>query len=475
MSHPRLAYRCVSCHLGATPRISAGSRVLGAGVQPETRYAWLGQDRIAYQVMGQGPPDLVVTPGSFSHVDVLWEDPAVALMFRRLASFSRLIRFDRLGTGASDPAPLDRLPPWESYAEELVAVLDEIGSERAAIHVGGDAGSMAMYFAATRPERTSALMLFNTTARFLAGDDYPIGISPEAAKVLLERFDQLWGTEAMAQFAVASRAGDDRFRRWYAKFLRSAATPRSAKAFAQAMFQIDARPFLALIHAPTLVSHRTNVPLVSIEHGRYLAEHIPGARLIELPGSDLALPWEAADLILDHVEEFLGRLHRPPAPTRVLATVLFTDIVASTEQAGRLGDRRWRELLEVHDEVARRLVEEFGGQLVKTTGDGILVTFDGPGRGIRCAAALRAELGGIGLQIRAGLHTGEVELRDGDVGGIAVHLAARVMATAGSEEILVSRTVRDLVVGSDIAVEDRGPHTLKGIDGSWQLFAVTEA
>jgi class 3 adenylate cyclase len=448
---------------------------VGAGVQPETRYAWLGQDRIAYQVMGQGPPDLVVTAGSFTHVDTMWEDPAIALMLRRLASFSRLIRFDRLGTGASDPAPLERLPPWESYAEELAVVLDEVGSERAAIFVSLDAGSMAIYFAAAHPERTSALILFNTTAKYITADDYPIGIPRESAEALLGQLDQLWGTEAMAQLTVPSRADDARFRRWYAKWLRSAASPRAAQAFLRAMLEIDARPLLPLIHAPTLVLHRTGYPLVPVEHGRYLAEHIAGAKLVELAGSDGALPWQAADIALDHIEELLGGLRRPPAPARVLATVLFTDIVASTEHAGRLGDRRWRQLLDVHDEAARRVVEEFQGQLIKTTGDGILATFDGPGRAIRCAAALKDELRGIGLQIRAGLHTGEVELRDGDVGGIAVHLAARVMAAAGSGEILASRTVRDLVIGSSITVEDRGPHALKGIEGTWPLFAVTRA
>jgi class 3 adenylate cyclase len=241
------------------------------------------------------------------------------------------------------------------------------------------------------------------------------------------------------------------------------------------MFEIDARPLLPLIHAPTLVLHRTGYPILPIEHGRYLAEHIPDAKLIELPGADATLPHQTADVVLNHVEELLGTLRRPPAPTRVLSTVLFTDVVASTEEAGRLGDRRWRELLNVHDDLARRLVEEFGGQLVKTTGDGILATFDGPGRGIRCAAALRDELRGIGLQIRAGLHTGEVEQRDDDIGGIAVHLAARVMAAAGSSEILISRTVRDLIAGANITVEDRGPHTLKGIDEPWQLFAITRA
>lgn len=250
----------------------------------------------------------MVTPGSFTHVDVLWEDPAAALMFRRLASFSRLIRFDRLGTGASDPLPLDRLPPWESYADELAVVLDDVGSEGAAILVGGDAGSMALYFAATKPERTSALILFNTTARFLAADDCPIGIPREAAEALVDHVDQLWGTDAMAQLSVP------------------------------------------------------------IAHGRYVVEHIPGAKLVELPGSDWALPWEAADLAIDQVEEFLKDLRQPSAPSRVLAAVLFSDVVGSTEQAGRLGDRRWRELLNVHDELGRRLVQEFDGQLVKTSG-----------------------------------------------------------------------------------------------------------
>jgi class 3 adenylate cyclase len=444
-------------------------------MQPETRYAWLGQDRIAYQVMGQGPPDLVATPGSFTHMDAMREDPAVALMYRRFAWFSRLIRFDRLGMGASDPAPLDHLPPWESYAEELAAVLDEVGSERAAILVGLDAGPMGIYSAATKPERTSALILFNTTAKYLAADDYPIGVPHEVAEALLDQVDQVWGTEAIAQLVAPSRADDERFRRWYAKAARSAASPKAAQAFLRAMFEIDARPLLPLIHAPTLVLHRTGYPMIPIEHGRYLAEHIPDAQLVELPGADGLLPYQATDIALDHVEALLGNLRRPVVPNRVLATVLFTDIVASTQQAGRLGDRRWRELLEVHDELARRVVEEFQGQLVKTTGDGILATFDGPGRGLRCAAALRDELGGIGLQIRAGLHTGEVELRDGDVGGIAVHLAARVMAAAGPGEIFTSRTVRDLVVGANITVEDRGPHALKGIDDPWQLFAVTRA
>jgi class 3 adenylate cyclase len=440
-------------------------------VQPETRYARLGQDRIAYQVVGQGPPDLVLAVGVT--VDVAWEDPGVALWLRTLASFSRVILFDRRGSGASDPLSADPLPPWESYAEELDAVMDAVGCERAAIFADLVDGPTALLFAGTRPERTSALILVHTSAKFVASNDYPIGIPAEVAEALLAQIDQLWGTEAIAAIWVPSRAGDERFRRWFAKVQRAGGSPRGALASLRAVLELDVRPVLPLIQAPTLILHRKDFQGVPIEHGRYLAEHIPQARLVELPGADITLVWETPELALDLLEEFLTGVRRSPEPTRVLATVLFTDIVDSTEQASRLGDRRWRELLDMHDDLARRLIEEFGGQLVKTTGDGILATFDGPGRGIRCAAALRDELRGVGLQIRVGLHTGEVEQRDSDLGGIAVHIAARVMAVAGPGEILTSRTVRDLVVGSDLALDDRGVHPLKGVEGGWQLFTVT--
>jgi class 3 adenylate cyclase len=442
-------------------------------VQPETRYAWLGQDRIAYQVLGEGPPDLVMT-GAVT-IDVAWEDPGVALFLRSLASFSRLILFDRRSTGASDPPPPDPLPPWESSAEELAVVLDEVGSERAAILAEIDTTPAAIFFAGTRPERTSALILVHASAKYVASDDYPIGIPREAAEALVAQVDQLWGTDAMAAMYVPSRAGDERFRRWWAKLLRTGASPRAARALLRTVLEVDLRPILPLVQAPTLVLHRRDFHVPPVEHARFLVEQIPDARLAELPGADMSIIWDTPEVALDLIEEFLTGVRRVPEPARVLATVLFTDIVGSTERAARLGDRRWRELLGAHDDLARRVVEEFQGQLVKTTGDGILATFDGPGRGIGCAAALRDELRGLGLRIRAGLHTGEVELRDGDVGGIAVHLAARVMATAGAGEILVSRTVRDLVVGASIAVEDRGSHALKGIEGAWQLFAVTRA
>jgi class 3 adenylate cyclase len=439
-------------------------------VQPETKYAWLGRDRIAYQVLGQGPPDLVMTGASLGHLDITWEDPGLALFLRSLASFSRLILFNRRGTGASDPLPPDPLPPWESYAEELAAVLDAVGSEQTAILAELDAA--AIFFAGTRPERTSALILVHTSAKGVASQDYPIGVPPEVAEALLAQFDQLWGTEAMAAMLVPSRAEDARFRRWFAKAQRTSLSPRAAQPYVRAMLDVDVRPILPLVQASTLILHRQDVQSFSVEQGRYLAEHIHGARLVELPGADATLAWEAPELALDLIQQFLTGVHRPIEPNRVLATVLFSDIVASTKQASQLGDRRWRELLNVHDELARRLVEEFGGRLVKTTGDGLLATFDGPGRAIRCAAALRDELDGISVQLRVGLHTGEVELRDGDVGGIAVHIAARVMAAAGPGEILTSKTVRDLIVGSDIVLDDRGTHPLRGVQGSWQLFEV---
>ena len=441
-------------------------------MQPDTNYARLEGDRIGYQVFGHGPPDVVLTAGNFAHMDVVWDDPGIALFLRTLGSFSRVIRFDRRGTGVSDRLGLDLLPPWEAWAEELAVVLDEVGSEQVAIMAQVDAGPMALMFASTRPERTSALVLANTTARLAAADDYPIGLSREVLDARLRRVDRLWGTEAMASILVPSRSGDEQFRRWFALFQRAIAPPGAMVALQRALAEIDARPLLPLIQAPTLILHRRNSAWVPFTHGQYLADHIAGANLVELSGSDPSVMWETPQLILGHIEEFLTGTRPGQDLSRVLAAVLFTDIVGSTPQARRLGDRRWRELLNVHDELARRLVEQQGGQLIKTTGDGILATFDGPGRAIQCATTLRDRLRGIEVQIRAGLHVGEVELRDGDVGGMAVHIAARVMAVAQPDEILVSRTVRDLVVGSNLVLDDRGTRPLKGVEGDWQLFAV---
>ena len=443
-------------------------------VQPETRYARIGPDRIAFQTVGEGP-DLVLA-GIFGHVDLFWEDPRMSLFLRGLASFSRLIRFDRRGTGASDPMPDDSLPPWESYADELVAVLDAVGSERAAIAaLGPQAGPMAVFFAGSRPGRTRALVLADATARYLAADDYPIGLPRVRGEAIVDRAAEQWGTEDLAAANSPGHADDERFLRWSARLQRSMASPRTAAAYLRSLLELDVRPLLPLLDVPTLVLAQSGHPFVPVEHGRYLAEHIPRAKLVEIEGDDVAVVWDQPEVILAEIEAFLTGADRPAPSSRVLATVVFTDIVASTEQAGRRGDRRWRDLLDVHDEVARRLVQAGGGRFVKTTGDGVLATFDGPGRAIRFTVALRQELELIGLRIRAGLHTGEVELRDEDVGGLAVHIAARVMAAAGPGEILTSRTVRDLVVGSDISLADRGMHQLKGVEEPWPLFAVTQA
>jgi class 3 adenylate cyclase len=446
--------------------------VAGQAVPPQTQYARLGSDRLAYQVIGQGPPDLVLTMGAFSDVDIVWDDPQMALFLRRLAGFSRLIRFDRRGTGASDPLPASPLPPWEAYTQELTAVMDATDSQQAALLAAGpQAGPMALFFAGTKPERTTALILADATARYLVDDDYPIGVAPEAVEAMIARAQELWGTEAFAETYTPDRANDQRFVRWSARMQRAIASPQVVRASLRALLEVDVRPLLPLIHAPTLVLHHRDFRFLSVEHGRYLVEHLPDARLVELAG-ELPLWWDEPDPVMNAIEEFLLGAERGAEPTRVLATVLFTDIVGSTERAAELGDRRWRALLDTHDELAGRLVERWGGRLVKSTGDGVLATFDGPGRAIGCAVALRDELADIGLQIRVGLHIGEVELRGDDVGGIAVHLAARILDTADPGEIVVSRTVRDLVAGSEVVLQDRGSRRLKGVEGDWQLYGV---
>ncbi len=323
-------------------------------MQPETKFAWLGPDRIAYQVLGDGPPDLVVSFGFFGQVDIAWEDPGLALFFRTLASFSRLILFDRRGSGASDPVVLDSLPPWEAYVEDLEAVLDQVGSERAAIMAHVDGGAMALLFAATRPERTSALVLVNCSAKSRAAEDYPIGIPLEVAQGQMAQVDQLWGTDALVQTWAASRAGDQRFGRWATKYQRAIASPRTFRAFTSTLLELDSRPILPLVQAPTLVIAKQGFQLIPVEQSRFLAEHIPHAKLVELPGTDALLAWETPEVALDLIEQFLAGVRRPAEATRVLATLLFTDIVGSTDRARQLGDRRWHQVLTVHDELTRR-------------------------------------------------------------------------------------------------------------------------
>ena len=443
-------------------------------MEPQTGYATVDGQRVAYQVIGDGPVDLVIAPTWFSSFDLEWEEPRIRLFLQRMATFARIIRIDRRGSGASDPVDVDGLPPWEAFAEDIAAVMDAVGSTDAAIYADGDGGPLAVLFAATHPERVRALVLFNTTVRFLAAEDYPIGLSPDYVDGVAEAFTQDWGTgEALAAF-VPSRADDPSFLRWMGRLMRATTSPSRVRAYIEGVIVADAREALKTIEVPMLVLHPTESEL-SIEHGRYAAEHAPDARLIELSGPGDAYPYFAlADQILPEIRDFLVGATSPPVFERSLSTVLFTDIVDSTAQARSLGDEKWRTLLDLHDEIARTSVSRHGGQLVKQLGDGILATFDGPGRALGFARSFVVDLAGIGLQVRTGIHTGEVEHRGKDIGGLAVHLGARIMAAAGPGEILVSRTVKDLVMGSGIAFEDRGARPLKGIEGEWRLFAAVD-
>jgi class 3 adenylate cyclase len=443
-------------------------------VRPTTKFAKLGADRVGYQVLGEGPIDLVFLTGMSSHIDLRWEEPLNEYFLHRLASFSRLILFDRRGTGVSDSVPSEHLPTWEEWADDMRVVLDAVGSRRAAIMAWLDGGPMAMLFAATYPERTAALVLAHTAARYARTDDYPHGFAPEVAEQLLQTVEELWGTEEFVSIAAPSRGRDDAFRRWYGRYLRAAARPREAAAQLRNLLSTDVRHVLPLIQCPTLVLNRTGYRLVTTDHARYLAEHIPGARLVDLPGTDGVLVTEHAGEILDRIEEFLGGIPGGSVPDRVLATVLFTDIVGSTDRAASMGDRRWKALLEAHDDIARDQIARAHGRFIESTGDGVLATFDRPGRAIRAAGAIQESIRALGIEIRAGLHAGEIEMREGGrrVGGIAVHIAARVTASAAPGEILVSSTVRDLVAGSGVEFSDRGAHDLKGVPGAWRLFAV---
>lgn len=448
-------------------------RLMGSGNPPETKFTRLGDDRIAYQVVGEGPVDLLYVPPTGDSLDLRWDWPPYAAFLRRLSSFSRLIMFDRRGSGASDPISNEVLPQWEEWADDVRAVLDAAGSERAALYGSADAGPTAMLFAATEPERTQALILMTTSARFMTDSDYPLGLSPDVVDQALATLEEIWGTEAFADFGAGGDIGvDEGFRRWFAKSNRAAYSPRAAIAYLRASQRIDVRAVLSSIRVPTLILHREDFPWLSVEHGRYLADHIPEAKFILVPGRE-AVPFaEPSDDSVREIEKFLTGASGVREADRVLAAVLFTDIVGSTERAAALGDRRWRDLLESHGTVARTVVEQHRGRFVKNTGDGLLVTFDGPGRAIRCANALREALRPLGIEIRAGLHTGEVELIGNDVGGIGVHVAARVLEHAAPGELLVSHAVPVLVTGSDIAFEDRGEHALKGVPGEWRLFAV---
>jgi class 3 adenylate cyclase len=439
------------------------------GRAPDIRYVKSGDLNIAYSVTGEGL-DLVVAPGFISHLEVGWEQPSLAHFWSRLASFRRVISFDKRGTGLSDPTT--HAPTLEECVDDLRSVMDAAGSERADVLGISEGGTMAMLLAAGHPERVNALVLYGTCARMLEAPGYPGGVSEEALARLVEFSGKGWGQGIGLGAWAPSRRDDAQLREWWARLQRLAASPGMVRSIFALYPDMDIRDVLPTIHVPTLVVHRRGDRMISIELGRYLAEHIPDARLVELDGEDHLFFTGDSEAILDAIQEFLTGARSMPSPERVLSTVLFTDVVGSTERAVDLGDERWRELLRSHDERIRSQLERFQGREVNTTGDGFLATFDGPARAIRCAVAIRDAVGALGLEVRAGVHTGEVEMREGDISGIAVHLAARVAATAGAGEVLVSRTVVDLVAGSGLSFTDRGEHALKGVPGEWRLFAV---
>jgi len=435
----------------------------------DVHYARSGDLRIAYATFGDGPVDFVFVPGWVSHLESWWEADAPARFFRRIASFSRLIMFDKRGTGLSDP--FTGVPTLEERSDDVRAVMEAVGSTAAFLCGLSEGGPMSVLFSAAYPDRTRGLILIGSNVRILKSPDWPYGKTPEEWQEFREGIED-WGQGGLINLFLPSFAGDERAKRYFSRWQRMSASPSTALALFDANTQIDIRHILPQVQVPTLVIHRTDEPVVSVGNARYAAEHIPGARLLEQPGED-HLPWLGdADGMLDAIEEFVTGSRHHVDEDRILATVLFTDIVDSTRLAAEAGDRRWRELLDAHDEISAREVERFRGRRVKTTGDGMLAVFDGPARGVRCAQAVLDGLAELRVEIRAGLHVGECELRGDDVGGLAVHIGARVAGLAKPSEILVSRTVRDLVAGSGLRFDERGEHELKGVPDRWSLYAV---
>jgi class 3 adenylate cyclase len=442
--------------------------------QPKTEYARNGSVSIAYQVIGEGPQDLVFVPGFISHLDLLWTFPEATTFLRRLAGFARLITFDKRGTGLSDPVA--ELSTLEDRMEDLHAVLDAAGSEQAALLGISEGGPMSILFSATYPERVSSLMLYGTFPS-LNPNSYPadLGVRPETGiDQLTAIIDEHWGDGHSLGFFAPTLAENPAMLRSFGLFERAAASPGMVSALLRSYKDIDVSDILPALRVPTRVINRVGDPVVPVELARWTSEQIPGAVLVELEGDD-HIPWLGdADALVDEIEESMTGSRHAAQPDRALATVLFTDIVGSTERAGELGDRRWRELLERHHDLVRAQLGAHDGREVKTMGDGFLATFDGPAKAIRCATAIAGRSSADGVEIRAGVHTGECELIGDDVGGMAVHIGARVMAKAGPGEVLVSGTVKDLVVGSGIEFDDLGNHELKGVPGEWRLLAVAD-
>jgi class 3 adenylate cyclase/pimeloyl-ACP methyl ester carboxylesterase len=428
---------------------------------------------VAFQVFGDGPFDLLLIGNWASNIEVMWEHPLMARFLNRLGRIARVVCFDKRGAGVSDPVPLGALPTLEQWMDDARVVLDAAGSRQAALVGDAEGGPMAMLFAATYPERTRALVLVNTFARMLRAEDYQIGMPPSAAERLLQLWEQTWGKADLLLGAAPSAANDPQLQRWVARYMRLSAAPLASTRMYGWILQLDVRSVLPSVRAPTLVLHRAGNQHYRAPMGRYVAEHIPGARYVELPGSDWYPPFLHSEPLLDEIEEFLTGTRPAPTQDRILATVLFTDIVGSTELAARLGDQGWLDLQAAHDALVRSQLERFRGKEVSTTGDGFLATFDGPARAVRCASEIASAVRSLGIEIRAGVHTGEIEVQGGQIGGLAVNIAARVMALAGNGRLLVSGTVKDLVVGSGIEFADRGAHRLKGVPGTWRLHEAT--
>lgn len=439
--------------------------------RPRTRYARNGDVHLAYQVFGEGPLDIVLVPAWLNQVEHVWTLPACAKWLEHFATFARVITFDRRGTGLSDPMvePL----ALEEQIDDVVAVMDAAGSEQAALVAQSEGTAMACLYAATRPERVRALAVLAPIANFAPAPGYEWPLPPDERAARVAEGMKHWGEGlTIGTIAPRSAAADPELLRWFGELERLSAPPGMLPVIHSMVAATDVRAVLPSIRTPTLVLHRPDDAEMDDRHAEYAAEQIPGARLVAVPGDESLAFTAGSDVLMDEIEEFLTGTRPAPEPDRVLSTVLFTDLVGSTQRAAAIGDGPWRELLARHDRVVRMEVARHRGQAVKSLGDGWLATFDGPARAVRCALALRPAIAGLGLELRAGLHTGEVELLDGDVGGLAVHIGARVAALASSGEILVSRTVRDLVVGSGLEFDAGEAHELRGVPGSWDVHSV---
>ena len=440
---------------------------------PETRYATTADGlAIAFQTLGEGPRDIVLV-WEVQCIDLMWDEPSFARMLRRLGGLGRLICVDCRGFGGSDPVPLGALPMPETWMEDVGTVLDAVGSTSAHLICHGSAGFMGMVFAATYPERTATLILLGPSARIVADDDYAIGMPPEQVDAFVASSQQQWGTGALAGLWSPGRRGDEAFRLWSARFERGSTSPGTNGALLRWVSSLDMRAVLPSIRVPTLVLHAAGDRLIPASHGAYVADHLLHGRSVVIPSSDRWFFSDRPEDAFDEIEEFVTGVRPVREPDRALATVLFTDIVASTDNAARLGDKAWTLILDDHDSIVTRELERHRGRKVNPTGDGMLATFDGPARGVRCAQAICEQVRDLGIEVRAGLHTGEVELRGDDIGGIAVHIGQRVSSLAGPGEVLVSRTVRDLVTGSGLEFHDRGEQHLKGVPGTWAVFALS--